>query len=759
MFVELVGRVGDDVVRRFRRNAPGLEIPDFQNVEKIADGGFSAIYRAYQPQFGRMVAIKVLPPSLRGMFERECETLGRLGDHPHVVRVFQAAVARSGSPYIVMEYLPAGSLADRLDAAGPLHWHEALAIGVKLAGVLQSAHEAGILHLDLKPANVLIGPDGEPKLADFGIARLRAALGATTQSLYLTPGYGAPELSEGEVAAACDVYGLGATLFALLKGHSPFLRSRDEQLSNVGIILGRQRHEPVPDLDRGIPEDVRAVVRWAMARSPRDRLSSAAEFGEALRTAQRGHGLAATPPIVVPVAPIPPQPPSPARLPRWQVAIASLLLALQPAIDVVRAVIGPELCTTAQADGVLILGTTLPRTGQFINPGTAQLAGAQAAKEDIDAAGGIPGITFQLVQASQPDEGNPSADTARQSTDELLAIGADVIIGPSTSASALRVIDTITRRGVIMFSPTNSTALLSTHPDRGLYFRTSLSDVFRKTVVADLVVADGNRTAVVMSRDDVWGTAMREATVTALENAGVTVLDSFGYDRNALDFDREVQRIKAKNPDAIVLMSFTESVPILRTMIEQRIGPQDKRVYGMSASMSNLLTGQVDPENPGGLAGMKVIQPNVDEAVRNRLKEINPGLQDFRYHPADRGVARQPSGGLAADRAEPVQPGRRGAWLAQQGGQVHDHGQMGADAAGLGQVAVVEAAPCQLDQRVSAPLLGRARVVLTRWGGQRRQRGQDRLSADLVELGLQQRAVISRGGDIQPAGRPRPLLP
>jgi serine/threonine protein kinase len=123
-----------------RWNSVRLEIPGLLHVEKIAESGFSTIYRAYQPQFGRRVAIKVLDAKLNGPFKRECETLGRLGDHPHVVRVFHADISKSGNYYIVMEYLRAGSLADQLNSGGPLPWHQVLPIGVKLAGVLQSAH-------------------------------------------------------------------------------------------------------------------------------------------------------------------------------------------------------------------------------------------------------------------------------------------------------------------------------------------------------------------------------------------------------------------------------------------------------------------------------------------------------------------------------------------------------------------------------------------------------------------------------------------
>ncbi|MGH3924552.1 MAG: ABC transporter substrate-binding protein, partial [Pseudonocardiaceae bacterium] len=115
---------------------------------------------------------------------------------------------------------------------------------------------------------------------------------------------------------------------------------------------------------------------------------------------------------------------------------------------------------------------------------------------------------------------------------------------------------------------------------------------------------------------------------------GGRVLDSFSYNPNASNYDRDIQRAKAENPDAIVLIGFTESAPILATMIEEGIGPQNKRVYGTPANMSNTLARQVNPQDPGVLTGMTGIQPYAgSEAFGVRLKKINPGLQDFTYAP------------------------------------------------------------------------------------------------------------------------------
>jgi branched-chain amino acid transport system substrate-binding protein len=282
------------------------------------------------------------------------------------------------------------------------------------------------------------------------------------------------------------------------------------------------------------------------------------------------------------------------------------------------------------ADGVLSLGTLLPKTGSFVYTGPALEAGVRLAMKDINNAGGIPGIAVKLDDANQRDEGNPSAGTAGQSADALLAGGVDAVIGPSTSAAALRVIDKVTCAGVIMFSPSNTSPVLTTHPDHGLYFRATPTTGLEASVLGKLVVTDGNSTAVVMSRDDPYGNYLREDTVKAIQGSGGQVLDSFHYDPDALDHDKEIQQVKAENPDAIVLIGFTESARILAKMVKNGLGPRNKRVYG--PNMTNTWAGQVNPQDPSVLMGMKgTLRDAGDEAFMKRLREDNPGLRDLTY--------------------------------------------------------------------------------------------------------------------------------
>ncbi|MGH3720236.1 MAG: caspase, EACC1-associated type [Pseudonocardiaceae bacterium] len=284
------------------------------------------------------------------------------------------------------------------------------------------------------------------------------------------------------------------------------------------------------------------------------------------------------------------------------------------------------------ADGVLSLGTLLPKMGAIVYTGPSLDAGVRLAMKDINDAGGIPGIAVKLDDTNQRDEGNPSADTASQSVDALLSGGVDVIIGPATSAAALKVIDKVTCAGMIMFSPANTSSVLPTYPAHGLYFRTMSSTVLESSVLGKLVVADGNTRVVVMSRDDVYGNDLREATAKIIRESGGRVLDSFSYDPNTHNYDKEIQRVKTENPDAIVLVGFSESSDILAKMLKERLGPRDKRVYGTSANMTNTLAGQVSPQDPGVLAGMRGTSPYTgSEAFVKRLRGANPGLQDLTF--------------------------------------------------------------------------------------------------------------------------------
>ncbi|GAA4479334.1 hypothetical protein GCM10023094_24310 [Rhodococcus olei] len=269
-----------------------LTAAGFEDAHEIGRGGFGVVYRCTQVSLDRTVAVKVLTADLdelnRARFLREQHAAGRLTGHPNIVNVLHVDTTDTGRPYIVMPYHARGSLDARIRRHGPLPLEEALRLGVKIAGALETAHRHGILHRDVKPGNILLTDYGEPALTDFGIAHIAGGFETTTGIVTGSPAFTAPEIIAGEPPSpAADVYGLGSTLFAALTGHAAFERRSGEQL--VAQFL-RITAEPVPDpREHGIPDEVSAVVESAMSGDPGSR-PSAAELGRQLRESQRHHG-------------------------------------------------------------------------------------------------------------------------------------------------------------------------------------------------------------------------------------------------------------------------------------------------------------------------------------------------------------------------------------------------------------------------------------------------------------------------------------
>ncbi len=268
-----------------------LGIDGLEDVEQIGTGGSSRVYRARQVELDRVVAVKVLNPGgdqgVARRFDRERKAMGRLSLHEGIVPIYSSGVTTHGEPYLVMPYYANGSLQDQIEA-GPLEWETAVSYVDVAAETIAAAHEEGIVHLDLKPANILLTNTGAPRIADFGIARLTGvATAGTTAGTAFTPAYSAPEtFLDGETGPPSDVYGLGATLWALLVGHPPFLTPGDD--SNLMAVIGRVVNNQVGDLRHVAPGPICDVIERAMAKRPEDRYQSASEFSLALKQAAAG---------------------------------------------------------------------------------------------------------------------------------------------------------------------------------------------------------------------------------------------------------------------------------------------------------------------------------------------------------------------------------------------------------------------------------------------------------------------------------------
>jgi serine/threonine protein kinase len=281
--------------------APPQSIGGYEILEKIGQGGMGVVYRARDVQLQRVVALKVLargstdqvrrwfglddahhPQSTR--FLREARAVALL-DHPNIVRVYNIGES-DGWPYVALEYAAGGSLADRLRQGMPAPRDAAVTVAL-LARAVQHAHEKGVLHRDLKPSNILLTADGQPKIADFGLAKLwqvpdeEAAL--TRSGMILgTPAYMAPEQAAGRIEAigpAADVYGLGAILYNLLTGRPPFRGA-----GPMEILSRLATEQPVSPsaINRVVDRDLATICLKCLEKNPRDRYASAGALADDL---------------------------------------------------------------------------------------------------------------------------------------------------------------------------------------------------------------------------------------------------------------------------------------------------------------------------------------------------------------------------------------------------------------------------------------------------------------------------------------------
>jgi serine/threonine-protein kinase len=251
----------------------------------IGDGAFGRVYRGFDRRLARSVAVKVIKPwwaedsSWVERFQREAQLLASVSD-PGIVQIFDIGEAEEG-PYYVAELVEGESLAQRL-LRGPLAVAEALGVGEQLCRALASAHAQGVVHCDVKPANVLLTAEGHVKVGDFGVARLAEA---TSQELSATvagtPRYMSPEQARGRpTSAATDVYSAAVVLYEMLSGRPPFARG-----SAVELGLSHLQDTP-PPLPARVPAALREVVDLALAKDPARRYRDGAAMAAALRAAE-----------------------------------------------------------------------------------------------------------------------------------------------------------------------------------------------------------------------------------------------------------------------------------------------------------------------------------------------------------------------------------------------------------------------------------------------------------------------------------------
>jgi len=274
--------------------------PGYEIIEEIGHGGMGVVFKARQVALDRVVALKTIlahgaiREEQKRRFVGEARAMALL-QHPHIVQIHEIGESQ-GHPFLVMEYVPGASLRERL-AGKPLPPRQAAEMVAVLARAVQAAHEQGIIHRDLKPNNILLGPDGTPKICDFGLAKCLEGTADQTQTGQLlgTPSYMAPEQvlrAQGAQGPAVDVYALGVLLYEILAGRPPFLA--DNPLDTLQLVTGQ---EPLP-LRRWqprTPRDLETICLKCLEKAPGRRYPSAQALADDLQRFLAGEPICARP--------------------------------------------------------------------------------------------------------------------------------------------------------------------------------------------------------------------------------------------------------------------------------------------------------------------------------------------------------------------------------------------------------------------------------------------------------------------------------
>ena len=290
-----------------RAGLAGRRFGVWQADRLLARGGMGEVWLAHRAdgQHEQKTALKILSPYLAApdslhRFRRERELLAR-AEHPNIARLLDGGMSAQGEPYLVMEYVE-GVRLDRYCTEHRLSIRQRLQLFLKVCAAVSAAHQYLVVHRDLKPSNILVTSDGEPKLLDFGIAKLidaEAGLEQTaTANLFLTPMYASPEILRGQPATvASDIYSLGVVLYELLAGRRPFDAAKLSPVALMEAVTHEDAPRPsaVAAAERGerLDNDLDSVVLKALAGNPEERYASAAQFADDIRRYLEGQPVTA----------------------------------------------------------------------------------------------------------------------------------------------------------------------------------------------------------------------------------------------------------------------------------------------------------------------------------------------------------------------------------------------------------------------------------------------------------------------------------
>jgi branched-chain amino acid transport system substrate-binding protein len=560
----------------------GEHVGRYRLDEVVGRGGMAVVWRATDTLLDRVVALKHMrldhldeahAQGARPRVVREARLAARL-HHPAAVTVFDV-VEHDGDLWLVLEYVPSRSLAEIVDADGALAPAEAARIGVVLADALSAAHAAGIVHRDVKPANVLVGASGAVKLTDFGIARAAGDLTLTASGVLIgTPAYMAPEVAAGDDAVpASDVFGLGATLYAAVEGVGPYGPAGTNMLALLRAVAeGRIR----PPQDAGpLTEALLAMLRVDPAERP-----DARRAGELLERVTGEPEPRSTDPTV-PAEPGPRPTAStvlaaPADAPTAEIgrgrrvvrrsviggAAALLSLALVVALVIASMPGAPEPSAAAEGScdtskGRLIIGMIAPLTGGIAGLGRGMRNSAQLAVDQANEACAVPG--YELV--FQPEDDKSKSQVAEEAAAKLASDPNVVgVIGTMYSGTARPVQPILHLRAIAMISPSNPHPSLTmgenfaTAPQRPFdnYFRLSATDLLQGPFAANYLVRTvGKQRIAVIDDGKSWGAGLAEGFAQQATKLGAQVVARERVAEDETDFSGVIAAIRGQNPDAV----------------------------------------------------------------------------------------------------------------------------------------------------------------------------------------------------------------
>jgi ABC-type branched-subunit amino acid transport system substrate-binding protein len=547
--------------------------------ERVGAGGMGVVWRATDTLLDRVVALKQVrvdrlgeddATDVRDRVAREARAAARL-HHPHAVTVFDV-VEDAGDRWLVMEYLPSRSLDDLVKADGPLEPRAAARCGVAVAEALAAAHAAGMVHRDVKPANVLMGHSGVVKLADFGISVVMGDTRLTqTGVLVGTLGYLAPEVANGaDATPASDVFSLGATLYAAVEGRAPF--AADGEANPFRLLRAAAEGDYPPPRNAGPLTDVLSAM---MCRDPAERPTAVEAAAMLTEVAD-----SAAPSRTTALLSAPPSDPAPraARRIRPALVAGALMGIVAATAAVLVATRGPAVvagsgsaapagiaaapttaaavpCDPARTTGTVAIGVIAPLSGNFSPLGVGIRNSAQLAVDKANARCAVPGRRIELRIADDAGDAAKSAQVAGTLVTDPAVAG---VVGPLNTAATEAVAAVLGPAGIAQVAPASTNPALtlgtdpaSPHRPYPNLFRMLSTDLQQGPAAAAYLMGKALSRVAVVDDGSTYGTSLTRGFTARFGEIGGTVATAGRIDRDASDYGAVVAQVAASKPQAV----------------------------------------------------------------------------------------------------------------------------------------------------------------------------------------------------------------